>query len=305
MLGSALGLLVAIVVSVAAVSVLASGQRHAWFFIGAGAATLCGVTLNAFRNFGWAPDVAITAHGNQVGSLVAVLLLAFALGARFVAMQREREQARSTAEEMERAAAAGQRLVLEARLQSLQAKINPHFLFNTLNTISGLIIEDPARAETLVVRLSALFRHALKASECEKIPLTQEIEMLRQYLEIECARFAPRLRYDIEVRGAIEGISIPGLTLQPLVENAIKHGLRPKRGPGHMSILAEVNAGRCRIVVRDDGVGLDPKRVASGHGLASVRERLRLAYGGAASMTVTNDEGVRVEMLLPTEAAPC
>src|SRR5206468_3565838 len=133
--------------------------------------------------------------------------------------------------------------VTEAELRALRAQINPHFLFNSLNTIADLIVRDPSRAETMTVRLAGVFRHVL-AHSCR--PLTtvdDEMEFLRTYLYIEEVRFGDRLQVVFDVAAEIGGARIPSLILQPLVENALKHGLAPKPGPGRLWIRADSDDG--------------------------------------------------------------
>jgi CheY-like chemotaxis protein len=126
--------------------------------------------------------------------------------------------------------------VTEAELRALRAQINPHFLFNSLNTVADLIVRDPVRAETMTLRLASVFRHVLAHSSRPLTTVRDEIEFLRAYLYIEEARFGDRLRVEIAVDEAAAGEAVPSLILQPLVENALKHGLGPKPGPGHLSI---------------------------------------------------------------------
>ena len=152
-------------------------------------------------------------------------------GNRLDALARERE----AVERQSREALLLQQ-VTEAELRALRAQINPHFLFNSLNTVADLIVRDPARAETMTLRLASVFRHVLAHSSRPLTTIRDEIEFLRTYLYIEEARFGDRLRVEIEVAPEAAGEAIPSLILQPLVENALKHGLGPKPGPGRLWI---------------------------------------------------------------------
>lgn len=299
-MGSILGLPTVLVLGASGMQTLRAGLRHARYYMSAGTFCLLGVLLHTLRNFATLPDNLVTESGNQIGSALAVLLLGLALGARFTGLQRDREKAIARDFESRRLAADHQRLALESELQALQAKINPHFLFNTLNTIAELIAEDAPRAEDAVVKLSSLFRHALTASETDRVPLLKELTILRDYLEIESIRQGPRLAYTVDTKGDLSRVQIPGLTLQPLVENAIKHGLHPKRDGGTVTVTAEAIHEICRITVVDDGVGIGPALV-EGHGLSSVRARLGLAYGEAATMRLSNGPGLRIEITIPAE----
>jgi two-component system LytT family sensor kinase len=191
--------------------------------------------------------------------------------------------------------------VAEAELTALRAQINPHFLFNSLNTIADLIVRDPPRAETMTVRLADAFRHVLAHSARPITSIHDEIEFLRTYLYIEEARFCDRLHVSIDVAPEIADVQIPSLILQPIVENALKHGLGRKPGAGHLSISAEALETRIRLRVEDDGVGLNPLHQSTGVGLRNVAERLKTLYRDGASITVEAREtgGCRVTVLIP------
>jgi two-component system LytT family sensor kinase len=268
----------------------------------AGALQFLGVILNALRNFSLIPTTFVTTYGSQIGSTLFTLLVSIALMARFDRLRREKEHAQSEALRSHQSASEAKRVTAELRLEALQAKINPHFLFNTLNTIAGLIAESPSRAQGVVVRLSRLFRFTLTATTKDRVLLTEELAIVRSYLEIEQERFGDRLRFDITVNGEIENISLPGLTIQPLVENSVKHGLRSKVEGGRVEVWVRVESENVLITVADDGVGMDTTISTNGHGLHSVRERLRLVYGKAASMTLTSPPGLRIDIRLPARS---
>lgn len=300
-LGSVLSMVAVVAFGAAAVAAAARGCPHAKYFLLAGALQFLGIVLDGLSNFAILPDLFVTTFGGQVGSTLLVVLVSFALMARFRLLQREKESAQQDAFQSQRAATDAKRVTAELRLQALQAKINPHFLFNTLNTIAGLIAEAPERAQGVVVRLSRLFRYTLTATTKDRVSLAEELAIVRSYLEVEQERFGERLRFDIQVDGEIEGLSLPGLTIQPLVENSVKHGLRPKIDGGEIAVRAWVVHSELHIAVTDDGVGMDPTLDTEGHGLHSVRERLRLAYGAAASLTLTSPPGTRVDIRLPVQ----
>jgi two-component system sensor histidine kinase AlgZ len=180
---------------------------------------------------------------------------------------------------------------LAAELRGLQARTNPHFLFNALNTVAGLIGEDPRRAEDAVERLAELFRYTLDASRKREVPLGDELAAVRAYLEMETMRFEARLRWHIDVDPALERAPVPPLSIQPLVENAVLHGVEG-RGEGNVVVEAKRDAGAITVRVSDDGPG--PGR--SGHAgtrtsLHELGERLRLLYGERATLRVTDAEG--------------
>jgi two-component system LytT family sensor kinase len=172
-------------------------------------------------------------------------------------------------------------LATEAELRALKAQINPHFLFNTLNTIAALIHADPVRAEATVERLAEMFRYVLNGSERGLVPLEEELAFLDVYLEIEHARFGERLRLTREIAPETLGLSVPSLVLQPLVENAIRHG-RAGDGSVDLTIRVQPQAKAIVITIADQGPGMSQDysiRESPGHGLRNVDERLRKTYG--------------------------
>ncbi len=191
--------------------------------------------------------------------------------------------------------------VTEAELRALRAQINPHFLFNSLNTVADLIVRDPVRAETMTLRLASVFRHVLAHSSRPLTTVRDEIDFLRAYLSIEEARFGDRLRVKLAVAPDIAGEAVPSLILQPLVENALKHGLAPKPGPGSLIVSVCAEGGVLRLEVEDDGVGPGERSDSGGVGLANVRERLATLYQDRASVTMEKREGggCRVTVRIP------
>jgi two-component system LytT family sensor kinase len=194
--------------------------------------------------------------------------------------------------------------VTEAELRALRAQINPHFLFNSLNTIADLVVRDPARAEAMTLRLASVFRHVLAHSSRPLTSIRDEIEFLRTYLYIEEARFGTRLQVEFDISPAVAGEHLPSLILQPLVENALKHGLGPKPGPGHLWISAAAQDGRICLKVEDDGMGMGASQTKpEGLGLANVADRLRTLYQDRASLTFEPRDGggTRVTLLIPRD----
>ena len=223
--------------------------------------------------------------------------LASQYGNRLDALLRERE-----AIELQSREALLQQQVSEAELRALRAQINPHFLFNSLNTIADLVVRNPARAEAMTLRLASVFRHVLAHSARPLTTLRDEIEFLRTYLHIEEARFGDRLTVRIDVAPEVAGEQLPSLILQPLVENALKHGLAPMPDPGHLWISARAQGDQVCVRVEDDGMGPDPSRSGGpGLGLANVAERLATLYQDRAGVTLEPREGggSRVTVLIP------
>ena len=180
-----------------------------------------------------------------------------------------------------------QALAAESQNRMLRYQINPHFLFNTLNALSSLILQkDHARADKVVLSLSAFLRASLEQDPGEKTSLAEEIGTQRQYLEIEQIRFGDRLKLREKVGGRLGEARVPSFILQPLVENAVKHGVARSSAPVTVEILAEADDGALRITVRDDAVpDLSTEPVHLGVGLDNVRRRLALMYGAAGKLT--------------------
>ncbi len=201
-----------------------------------------------------------------------------------------------------------QQQVTEAELRALRAQVNPHFLFNSLNSIANLVVTNPGQAETMTLRLARVFRHVLANSARPLIPLHEEIAFLKTYLQIEEARFGSRLQVKFNVDPAVAMEQIPSLMLQPLVENALKHGLGPKPGPGHLWITVEADGDQVRLRVEDDGIG--PATDAStlsgsnGVGLENVAQRLNALYQdqGRLMFEARETGGTLVTILLPRES---
>jgi len=200
-------------------------------------------------------------------------------------------------------------LAATAQLAALRAQINPHFLFNSLNSIAQLIRADPDRAEACVERLAEMFRYVLRHGELDFVPLADELEMARAYLDIECARFGDRLRVETRVDPPSLQHPIPNLILQPLVENAVQHGLSRKLGGGTVRIEAILTDGCLELSIGDDGLGMPAaalERVYErGIGLRNLRDRLERLYGPAHLPEITSapGSGTRVRLRLPVRPA--
>ena len=190
-----------------------------------------------------------------------------------------------TVQEQERQAAELVVKAQEAQVRALRYQINPHFLFNTLNAIAALVRDAPARAEEMVVRLSDFFRRSLAVNPMEDLTLSQEVELQRLYLEIERTRFPDRLRFDVALDDGSAEARVPALLLQPLVENAVKHGVARSEGATCIRIHARLDGPVLEIVVENDakasGVGSTGEKV----GLRNVYDRLRSRFGDEASLT--------------------
>ena len=212
--------------------------------------------------------------------------------------QLEDTQSKLHKEELERERAL--KLATEAQLTSLESRLHPHFLFNTLNSISSLIHSDPVRAERMVERMAALLRFTLDSHNGGLVGFEQEIKIVRDYLEIEQARLGGRLRWGVEIRGDFEGLKIPPLSIQTLVENSIKHAVAVNREGGEVRVSAERNNGSLRVNVADRGEGFTLESAPAGHGLDNLRSRLAVLYGESAELIVAQSDGwTTVSMKVP------
>lgn len=191
---------------------------------------------------------------------------------------------------------------LETHLRLLQAQIEPHFLFNTLSNILSLLETDPVRGKTMLEDLSRYLRSSLSRTREAMTTLGQELDLVRAYLDIWKVRMGERLRYTIHVPERLRETPFPPMLVQPLVENAVKHGLENKMEGGEILITAEHKAGGCRLVVADTGSGLSGDTI-SGIGLANVRERLDALYSGKARFLLEENHpsGLKVTMEIPHE----
>jgi two-component system, LytTR family, sensor kinase len=185
-------------------------------------------------------------------------------------------------------------LLLAAKIEALKSQINPHFLFNTLASISSLIRSQPETARMLIVKLSGLLRRLLRSHQ-HFVTLREELESIDEYLDIEVVRFGPNLIVRKEIDPDTLDIIVPSMILQPLVENSIKHGLSRRIGPGSITIRSHREHGRTVIEVEDDGMGFVLDRLdqpmSTGIGLANVRERLHVIYGATYQLTLTSQPG--------------
>lgn len=207
-----------------------------------------------------------------------------------------------------------ERLLLHARMEALQNQINPHFLFNTLNSISSLVRFDPDRARDVIFKLATILRRLLNTSEAFA-PLREEFEFIDNYLDIEVVRFGrDKLRVVKELDPASLDVVVPSMLLQPLVENSIKHGLSPKVEGGSIHLRSRLTGSRLIIEVEDDGVGMGGAQLEEssswpgmGIGMANISERLQVLYGDTARMTIDSHEGkgtlVRIRLPLIESAS--
>jgi len=202
-------------------------------------------------------------------------------------LEAAKEELRTRQLEDERA----RQLVTQARLSLLESRIHPHFLFNTLNSITALIREDPRKAERTVERLAALLRYSLDNNSRGLVPLRQELHVVEDYLEIEKTRFGDRLRFTLDVPPDLADLDVPPLALQTLVENSIKHAVAPNRYGGEIRVAACIESGSLLVEVSDDGPGFERTCLQQGHGLENLQERLTALFDGEGRLEMARRGG--------------
>ncbi|HEV7777618.1 MAG TPA: histidine kinase [Luteibacter sp.] len=194
----------------------------------------------------------------------------------------------------------------QSELQALRMQLQPHFLFNTLNAISALALEDPMRAREMIARLSDFLRLTLEDGAAQDVSLSRELQFVECYLAIQEIRFQDRLVVEWDIGAATRLASVPHLILQPLIENALRHGLASKPDRGTLRIVAAREGDELRLVVEDDGIGLPPGAPPARIGLGNTRSRLRARFGADARLELLpgTHGGTRVELSLPYEECP-
>jgi sensor histidine kinase YesM len=205
----------------------------------------------------------------------------------------------------ERDEAEARRLVAEAQLASLESRVDPHFLFNTLNSIAALVRDNPASAERVIEQLASLMRSSLDRRASSLISLDEELATVRSYLEIERVRFGERLRFQIDAAPGLGAARVPRLSLQTLTENSVKYAVSVAREGASVTVRALAQDSRLRVTVEDDGPGFDPSRLPEGHGLQLLKARLAMIFGDRAGLSVESRRGrTAVALDLPLETVP-
>ena len=283
--------------------------RYVILAVGLLAGSAAGTAI-VVASFGWfvlsdpSQSVAVFALNAVLALIVGGLAHAYeGMRWRLADSLREVEEVRLVEAELHEQAA-------RAELAALQARINPHFFFNTLNTISALLAEDPAKADEVVQTLADLFRYTFKAAHADTVPLSEELEFVEGYLAVEKARFGDRLRVAWAVDPEARSARVPGLILQPLVENAVGHGIAPSPGGGTVRITGRVAEGSVVVEVEDDGAGLRgdaASMIRDDHGLGNVRKRVATASRGGGRLELlpaSRGRGALARIVLPYVPAP-
>ncbi len=258
--------------------------------------------LIGLEGYSFVPTMATWINETINDILPAVAIVAGMTAAEFLLESRERE----------RRAFALQRSLLEAELRTVRLQLQPHFLFNALNTISATMYEDPAAADALLTGLSELLRASLRSTETQEVPLRDEVALVEQYVRLMQARFPGALRWDVQLAPEAEAVMVPSMSLQPIVENAVRHGALARVGRGVVQLTARLVAGdgeardttTLELRVHDDGPGVTDGRdpLTSGTGLSATRRRLSLLHGDAGSLEAHNAAGGGFDVVLRVPA---
>lgn len=263
-------------------------------------ATFCGVTIaRLILSFFFAN---LAASGVIPGwqNFVFSLGMGFTFGFAYYFYELSQAKLAEKEEELRRKELAEEKaktLAREAQLASLESRIHPHFLFNTLNSIAALIREDPVLAEKMVEKLSALLRYSLDSNAGSLVSLKQELEITEKYLEIEKVRFDKRLQYKIDAGKEFANVKLPPLALQTLVENVIKHVASKRSGKTEITISAKENGAKIIIEVRDNGAGFSPGAIRENHGLDILQKRLTTIFQNEAQLEIA--ENSTVNLIIP------
>jgi sensor histidine kinase YesM len=255
----------------------------------------------------------IHAHGDYFklisNSVYFSLLLSLVFGTSFYLYENLKQQLEATALELRTRQLAEERarkLAIAMQLASLESRVRPHFLFNTLNSIAALIRDDQERAEQMVGRLSALLRFSLDANHHNTVPLRAELKIVRDFLEIEQARFGARLQYALHVPAELGVVAVPPFALQTLVENSLKYCVAARRSGGTIQVLGRQVNEVIQLEVRDDGPGFSESAICAGHGLDNLQARLAALFAERAALTIQTADGVtRVVITLPCASTTC
>ncbi len=245
----------------------------------------CAIAGLIFIAIGWFPAE------NYWSGFVYSIRISLLVGAIITISATVWERMRRRLDESQLAEARAKELAAEARLHALEARVHPHFLFNTLNSVLSLIPADPVRAEELLEKLASLLRFSLDAGRAGLIPLGDELRIVRDYLDIESARLGERLRTSIDVAPDVESWLVPPFSLQTLVENSVRHAIAPRRSGGELRIRAGRSGDDLELSVWDDGSGFSRAELRPGHGLDNLESRLGVLFADRGRLAIERDGG--------------
>jgi len=236
---------------------------------------------------GFYPREAFSSLYSTVAEISVIITLLAGTGTYLLEVEKGRVQSTTLqlrTQQLERERAL--KLAAEARFDSLQSRLQPHFLFNTINSILALLPEDPKRAEEMLERLARLLRFALDSQQAPVVRLRDELRLVADYLEIEQTRFGSRLRFSIDAPAELTSAEVPAYALQTLIENSMKHAIAPRREGGFISIRVYRQDESLVAEVRDDGPGFTRDALRAGHGLDMLEQRLATLYGDGAAIEI-------------------
>ena len=259
--------------------------------------------------FVWLTDVKVraltTLDPTDIAANLAFTLVVTGAAVLFFSSREKMSRLQTAAAQEKARAESVARQAMQAQLQLLQAQIEPHMLFNTLANLQGLISFDPDRAQLLLDQLIQYLRATLSSSRAGTTTLAQEFALMHAYLGLMAVRMGARLDYTLDLPDDLRQMKLPPMLLQPLVENAIQHGLEPKIEGGHISVRASLDGALLNLTVSDDGLGLDHPGQTKGTelGVANIRERLQVMYGNSASLSLDANHagGVTARLTFPLQ----
>ncbi len=264
----------------------------------AAAGTLLAVVLTAW--IGYIPSQAIPRVFQQNLGFTTLIALSIGIASFLIGRLQDGQSRIALAlKDQQLARQEAERLAAEAQLESLHSRLQPHFLFNTINSVLSLIREDPEAAEKMLERLSRLLRCALETQGQGVVPLEEELKLVHDYLLIEQARFGPRLRFSVETADSAGQARIPPFAVQTLVENSMKYAVGARREGGRIAVRAAAAGGVLELEVSDDGPGFTRDQINPGHGLDVLERRLHLLYGDEGRMEIDSGAGGRVRLRIP------
>lgn len=268
--------------------------RPAFFYTSAILVILSGIVVNCLRNFGVVSNSFFASHANIISSVLEFIIIAIALVDHISSIEKRKNDAYREVQH-------SKQIVIENRLKALQAQINPHFLFNALNTIAELIRIFPAKAEQLTLSLSHFFRYTLEASDKKICRLETELKIVNNFLSIQKFRYGERLHYEVKTEGEVDNVYVPSLLLQPIIENSIKYGIATLPEGGKISLRTTISEDSINFMIHDSGPGFDfeKKSDSTAHGLYNITERLKMIYGDSAKFNCANKNGAQVEITIP------
>jgi two-component sensor histidine kinase len=279
---------------------VARGNRPALYFLWAWVFYIIGGATIVAAQWGISVYPMVAGFGYEAGLGMELVFISVAIAYGFYIDQKRKESTQGSLIRIRQTALDNLNTLMASKMQELQAKITPHFLFNALTSISELARQDNSKAENAIAMLSSFYRQTMSFSQRKMVRLSEEMELVNAYAGLQKIRFGDRIDYRSTVSAGLADVPVPALIIQPLVENAIKHGISQKKEGGRVEVSAESQDGNMVITVKDDGVGWSAKPAYSGHGLENIMERLDLMYGKNHECTITSNNGVTVRIKIPT-----